>query len=346
MNNELNERGLRLIATLKALSDLTDSENGISAGKLRDAIADRVSEYVGRRVVRPDKRTTWRDVKTLKAAGYAIERGKGTRGRYSLDSNFEPWELRFLADATRTSRSLTDTQGKRIIEKLKTMTPVAGKEILDRRLQVQRSYLNDTFKQTAYALDQIELALSRGWKISYEQIELDGNGNQTIRKERGTGNKIRVVDPIEYVYSMDGYYYLITYDPTTDSHTKTPRIDRMDKVTALENQPAVQIPKKEKARILKMYKRSFGMFEAEYAVDVTLELPSKHAKSIEDRFGSKTEFHEIAPARCETTVTVNLSSVFYSWISQFNGDVAIKEPREAIDGMQKFLSKNLAAYSE
>lgn len=345
MSSATNERGLRLIATLKALSDLTDSENGISAGELRDAIADRVSEYVGHHVGRPDKRTTWRDVETLKAAGYAIERGGGTRGKYSLDSNFEPWELRFLVDATRTSRSLTNTQGDRIIEKLKTMAPIAGREKLSRRLQVQRLYLNDTFKQTAYALEQIELALSKGWKISYEQVELDANGDQTTRRDKHTGNKVRVVDPIEYVYSMDGYYYLIIYDPKTDSHTKTPRIDRMNHVTALGNQRAVRINRDEKSRILEMYKHSFGMFEAEHPVDVTLELPAKHAKSIKDRFGSKTGFRKIASGRCETTVTVNLSSVFYSWISQFDGDVLIKEPCEAIDGMRGFLNKNLGPYS-
>lgn len=222
MGNTISERGLRLIATLKALSDLTDSENGVSAGELRDAVAQKASEYAGHPIDRPDKRTTWRDVETLKIAGYAVERSPGTRGKYSLSSNFEPWELRFLADATRTSRSLTTNQGNRIIEKLKAMAPIAGRDKLSRRLQVQQLYLSDTFKQTAYALEQIELALSKGWKISYEQVELDANGRITIRRDKRKGDKVRIVDPIEYVYSIDGYYYLIIFDPTTKSHTKTP----------------------------------------------------------------------------------------------------------------------------
>ena len=346
MGNAVNERGLRLIATLKALSDLTDSENGVSAGDLRDAVAQKASEYAGHPVGRPDKRTMWRDVETLKNAGYAIERGPGTRGKYSLNSNFEPWELRFLVDATRTSKSLTANQMNRIIEKLKAMAPIAGRDKLSRRLQVQQLYLSDTFKQTAYALEQIELALSNGWKISYEQVELDANGRKTVRRDKRTGNKVRIVDPIEYVYSIDGYYYLIIYDPTTKSHTKTPRIDRMHNVTALEGRYAMRIPREEKSRILEMYRRSFGMFEAESPVDVELELPARHAKSVKDKFGSSTKFLQTAPGRCRTTVTANLSSVFYSWIAQFGGDVAIKGPQEAVDGMRKFLDKNLAAYRD
>lgn len=200
MGNAISERGLRLLATLKALSDLTDSENGVSAGELRDAVAQKASEYAGHPIDRPDKRTTWRDVETLKSAGYAVERGLGTRGKYSLSSNFEPWELRFLVDATRTSRSLTANQGNRIIEKLKAMAPIAGRDKLSRRLQVQQLYLSDTFKQTAYALEQIELALSKGWKISYEQVELDANGREAVRRDKRTGGKARIVDPIEYVY--------------------------------------------------------------------------------------------------------------------------------------------------
>ena len=346
MGNAISERGLRLLATLKALSDLTDSENGVSAGELRDAVAQKASEHAGHPIDRPDKRTTWRDVETLKSAGYAVERGPGTRGKYSLSSNFEPWELRFLADATRTSRSLTANQGNRIIEKLKAMAPIAGRDKLSRRLQVQQLYLSDTFKQTAYALEQIELALSKGWKISYEQVELDANGREAVRRDKRTGGKARIVDPIEYVYSIDGYYYLIVYDPTTKSQTKTPRIDRMRHVTALEGQHAARIPREEKSRILEMYRRSFGMFEAESPVDVELELPARHAKSLRDKFGSETKFLQTAPGRCRTTVTANLSSVFYSWIAQFGGDVAIKGPQEAVDGVREFLNKNLAAYQE
>ena len=195
-------------------------------------------------------------------------------------------------------------------------------------------------------MEQIELALSNGWKISYEQVELDANGRKTVRRDKRTGNKVRIVDPIEYVYSIDGYYYLIIYDPTTKSHTKTPRIDRMHNVTALEGRYAMRIPREEKSRILEMYRRSFGMFEAESPVDVELELPARHAKSVKDKFGSSTKFLQTAPGRCRTTVTANLSSVFYSWIAQFGGDVAIKGPQEAVDGMRKFLDKNLAAYRD
>lgn len=55
MGNAVNERGLRLIATLKALSDLTDSENGVSAGELRDAVAQKASEYAGTLSTGPTK---------------------------------------------------------------------------------------------------------------------------------------------------------------------------------------------------------------------------------------------------------------------------------------------------
>lgn len=88
MGNAVNERGLRLIATLKALSDLTDSENGVSAGELRDAVAQKASEYAGHPIDRPDKRTTWRDVETLKNAGLRRRARSGDQGEVFSELEF------------------------------------------------------------------------------------------------------------------------------------------------------------------------------------------------------------------------------------------------------------------
>lgn len=344
MAGTVNERGLRLLATAKALEELTDSENGISTGELRQAVKIESSQLLGYETAKPDKRTVYDDVETLKCAGYDIEKSDGTRGKYYLSSNFESWELRFLADAVRTSRSLTKQQGSKIVGKLKTLAPIRCRSILDRRLQVQQLYHSGSFKQTAYALDEIERAIDNGWKLSYVHVRRTADGSKTSERQKFNGSEVRIVDPIEYVYSAEGYYYLIILDRSTASGTKTPRIDRMADVKALPDTRAQQISQEEKAQILSMYRNSFGMFETVKPVDVTLSIQTKHVKSVADRFGDSTKFMRKSESKSQTTVKVNLSKIFYSWIAQFEGGIVIEGPEEARQGMAAFLKKNLTGY--
>ena len=117
-------------------------------------------------------------------------------------------------------------------------------------------------------------------------------------------------------------------------------------MTALEGQHAARIPREEKSRILEMYRRSFGMFEAESPVEVELELPARHAKEPQRQVRQRNEVPADRAGSMPDDGDRDLSSVFYSWIAQFGGDVAIKGPQEAVDGMREFLNKNLAAYRE
>ena len=343
MPSKVNERGLRLLATLEVLSSQTDSADGLPAGELRQLVAERMSGLVGHDVEPPNKRTLYDDIETLRIAGYDVERSAGTRGKYRLLTCFEQWELRLLADAARTSRSLTEEQGERIVWKLKGLASTGGKRMLDRRLEVQQLYHSGSFEQTAYALDEIERALDNGWKLSYVQEKRSADGSRTTRRQRGTGNETRVVDPIEYVYSAEGYYYLIVLDPTSESGVKTPRIDRMANVEALVGSRAEVVAPERKAAILEGFRHSFGMFESR-PVDVVLGTKAEHVKSVVDRFGAASSFEEVSPGRSRATVHVGLSDVFYSWISQFAGEVVIEAPLEATEGMRRFIERNLKAY--
>ena len=236
-----------------------------------------------------------------------------------------------------------EEQGGRIVGKLKGLASAEGRRMLDRRLEVQRLYHSGSFEQTAYALDSIERALDGGWKLSYVQERRAADGSRETRRQRGTGNEVRVVDPVEYVYSAEGYYYLIVLDPTSRSGTKTPRIDRMTDVEVLYGQKAAAVPASRKAEILEGFRLSFGMFESR-PVRVTLDMKAEHVKSVADRFGQSARFVGSSSGRGTAEVEVGLSDVFYGWVAQFAGEVAIASPAEAVEGMRAFLRRNLEAY--
>ena len=343
MTGKVNESGLRLMVTLDVLSDFSDMAEGASSGALRRAVSERMSRLLGRDFGEPDKRTFYGDVATLRRAGYEIERGRGTRGKYRLHPSFEQWELRFLADAARTSRSLTEEQGERIVGKLKGLAGTNGRRMLDRRLEVQQLYHSGSFEQTAYALDAIEQAIDGGWKLSYVQEGRTPDGRRSTRRQRGTGSEVRVVDPVEYVYSAEGYYYLIILDPMSKSGTKTPRIDRMTDVEVLRGQKAISVSPERKSEILEGFRLSFGMFESR-PVRVRLGVKAEHVKNVADRFGELASFKRVSSVYGTADVTVGLSDVFYSWVSQFSGEIVIKSPSEAVEGMKAFMRRNLEAY--
>ena len=343
MAGKVDDGRLRLLATLAVLAESADRPGGLSAGELREAVAEKASELAGHDVAVPDKRTLYADVEALGRAGHDVEFSGGTRGRYSLRPLFEQWELRFLADAARTSRSLTEGQGERIIGKLKGLASSDGRRMLDRRLEVQHLYHSGSFEQTAYALDEIERALDNGWKLSYVQERRAADGSRATRRQRATGNDVRVVDPVEYVYSAEGYYYLIILDQTSKSGVKTPRIDRMADVEALAGTTAEAVSPERKAAILDGFRQSFGMFESR-PVDVRLSVKEEHVKSVTDRFGSSARFEAVGLARSRATIRVGLSDVFYSWVSQFAGEVVVEAPDEAVAGMRGFIDRNREAY--
>ena len=51
-------------------------------------VAQKASEYAGHPIDRPDKRTTWRDVETLKSAGYAVETRPRDQGKVLFELEF------------------------------------------------------------------------------------------------------------------------------------------------------------------------------------------------------------------------------------------------------------------
>ena len=347
MSENANITGLRLLATYKVLAEEIDFANPLSSGKLREAVAQKTSEFAGRPVKPSDPRTFLRDVETLKRAGFPVEYEGTTRKNYRYEHDFEPWELRFLTDAARASHALTEEQGNKIVERLKGLASKRGRRSLEHRLVVQMACHNGGFKQTAYTLDAVEEAIRNNRKIRYKLYELDADGQPHVKPESDTGNEIRVSNPIEYVYSEDGKYYLIVGERQagmeTEPEIKTPRIDRMAEVEVLDEENNLDLTDDEFKEILQKCRNSFDMFNGPKSVKVQLGLDAKLAKHIRDRFDGVT-FEKESKTITRATVTIYLSHTFYSWLTKFKGKVVIEGPDEAVEGMKQFLEENSRAY--
>ena len=103
---------LKLFYILKILKEYTDEEHALSTGEL----IERLAQYD----IRAERKSIYSDIEALCSLGYDIISGrqKNLRGYYLASREFELAELKFLVDATQSSKFITKSKSHALIRKL------------------------------------------------------------------------------------------------------------------------------------------------------------------------------------------------------------------------------------
>ena len=102
---------LKLLYMLDILKEYTDEEHAISTSEL----ISKLEQYD----IKAERKTIYSDIETLNDFGYDIlsSRQKNLNGYYMASREFELAELKFLVDATQTSRFITKNKSNALIQK-------------------------------------------------------------------------------------------------------------------------------------------------------------------------------------------------------------------------------------
>lgn len=310
----------RLLMLIKLLQDHTDEDHPVST---RDIMA-----YYKENGMSSDRKTLDADIKLLQDQGFDLIKIKSSPNKYYIASReFELPELKLLIDAVQSSRFITEKKSRELSKKLAGLASAEQAKELDRHTGVN-GRAKSTNEQQLYTVDTITKAINEKKKIRYQYQEYDGKKRKILRND----GEVYVLSPYMLYWNED-FYYVVGYSDKRECITAF-RVDHIVNIEMLDEK-AVKRPKGFK---VSNYSDSiFGMYSGPEA-EVELECCNDLMKYIIDRFGEKIKVRPTENGTFLTTVTVELSPVFYGWVFQFGGGIRIINPTNAIKEFDAMLA--------
>ena len=311
----------RLLMLIKLLQDHTDEDHPVST---RDIMA-----YYKENGMSSDRKTLDADIKLLQEQGFDLIKIKSSPNKYYIASReFELPELKLLIDAVQSSRFITEKKSRELSKKLANLASAEQAKELDRHTGVN-GRAKSTNEQQLYTVDTITKAINEKKKIRYQYQEYDGRKRKVLRNN----GEEYVLSPYMLYWNED-FYYVVGYSDKRETITAF----RVDRIINIEITDAKAVKRPKGFKVSNYSDSIFGMYSGPES-EVELECRNNLMKYIIDRFGEKIKVHPTENGTFLTTVTVQLSPVFYGWVFQFGGGIKITNPKFVKMNYEELLNK-------
>ena len=311
----------RLLMLIKLLQDHTDEDHPVST---RDIMA-----YYKENGMSSDRKTLDADIKLLQEQGFDLIKIKSSPNKYYIASReFELPELKLLIDAVQSSRFITEKKSRELSKKLAGLASAEQAKELDRHTGVN-GRAKSTNEQQLYTVDTITKAINEKKKIRYQYQEYDGRKRKVLRNN----GEEYVLSPYMLYWNED-FYYVVGYSDKRETITAF----RVDRIINIEITDAKAVKRPKGFKVSNYSDSIFGMYSGPES-EVELECRNNLMKYIIDRFGEKIKVHPTENGTFLTTVTVQLSPVFYGWVFQFGGGIKITNPKFVKMNYEELLNK-------
>ena len=300
---------LKLLMLAQILLERTDEEHPLTLSEIIRAL-----EAAG---IPAERKSLYSDLEELQTFGLDIIRVKGKNtGYYIGERDFQLPELRLLVDAVQSSRFLTKSKSEELIGKLQRLTSTHQAKTLSRQVSVAGRI--KTMNESIYInVDALSGAMEADRMVSFRYFERNSAGEKLLRRAGGRYE----VSP--YLLHWDSENYYLVAVEKDSGQIRHFRVDKMLEITREE------APRQGRDRVQELdpaayEKKLFGMFGGREE-SVTLRCAEELAGVFFDRFGSDLVTRRY-PGYFETTLHVQISPVFLSWLMTFGGQVRILEP--------------------
>ena len=322
---------LKPIYLIKILNEKTDENHCLSAQEL----ITELSAYG----ISAERKSIYDDIECLTQLGFDIVNNKSrTNGGYYLASrDFELPELKLLVDAVQSSRFITQKKSRELISKIEKLAgPYDGKQ-LQRQVFVAGRVKTEN-ESIYYNVDRIHHAIQENAPITFTYLEWNLKKELHLRRD----GKAYRVSPWALTW-QDENYYLIAYDDEEEK-IKHFRVDKMNRITELENLQRKGIEAFREFDIAEYTNRTFGMFGGEPET-VTLKLPATMVGIILDRFGRETDIRTLDDEFISVRVKAAVSGQFFGWVTGLGERVSILAPEHVKEDYLKFMNHIIQNYS-
>ncbi len=286
-----------------------------------------------------DRRVLSKDIAVLNSVGVEVlwkTVGK-SKAYYIEDRAFSLPELQILIDAVLAASFITERKTDNLIDKIANLGGTHRGELLKGALIHYNTHKHSNEK-IYYSIDAILHALLNNRKITFQYFDLGVNKEVIYRRY---GEKYEV-DPICLVFNRDNYY-LVTCSPRYAGVVNY-RVDRMHHVEVLYDNISDQALSLRDS--MGTYtEQAFKMFSGPVET-VTLEFDRALINSVLDHFGDTITMEPVGATRARTTVEVQISPTFFSWVFQFAERMDILGPDNVVERYEQHLRTVLERISQ
>lgn len=263
-----------------------------------------------------------------------IEETKSTQNRYNyFGRRFDVPELKLLIDAVESSKFITSTKSKELVDKISSLTSNHIAASLKRNVSCE-GRIKQGNERIYLIVDAINEAINTNKKISFQYFKYN------IRKEKKIkrNGEPYIITPLHLVWNGDCYYMIGVYD--YKQKLGSFRVDRIAKCPNILNEEGTPAP--EGFDIDSYINTTFHMFDSQRE-EVELVCDNSVMDAVIDRFGEEVTTYANDMTSFRAIVDVAVSHVFYSWVFGFGGKVKIKSPHSVKEKYSAMLSKAIEA---
>ena len=311
MKNDDKDLKPRILCLLKLMERYTDEEHQLTTSELSELLEKEYGIAVHRITFK-------RDIESLQAMGYDIVETRSSQNKYFLGSrDFELPELKLLIDAVESSKFITASKSKTLIDKINNLTSVYQKDKLKRNNYVVKN-VKPNNEQIYYIVDAINDAINQRKQISFQYYEYTGLKKKVLKNK----GEIYKLSPYHLVWNGD-YYYVLGYSEKREKVISF-RVDR------IANTPEIldkECHLKPKDFDLTEYTKSVFFMLGCKKTRVELRCDNSLMKTIIDRFGEDVTTLAYDMESFKVIVDVEVSPTFYGWLFGFDGKVEILNPK-------------------
>ena len=311
-----NCQKIKLLKLMELLRQETDENHPITTSE--------ICRRLGKMGISCERRTVGKDMKVLRSQGFEImSELKGHENSYWVsDRSFELPELKILMDAVQAALFIPEDKTEELITKIAALGGSHQAELLRGNL-VRFNTRKHSNRAVFYSVQAIENAIQEKKKLSFRYYDLNENLEKVYRMEGGR----YLTEPLALIYD-DNNYFMISYSAKYE-HMLTYRVDRMDQVKT-EDEPLSESARRQTEKSLELVEQAFRMFQGEQR-EVTLRFRDRIIGLLYDKFGESLQITRISSDLCETTVTVQISPPFWSWLFMLSGDLRLTGPDDLVE---------------
>ena len=321
-----NCQKIKLLKLIELLRQETDEMHPMPTNE--------ICRRLGEMGISCERRTLAKDIALLNDQGFEVMWawvGK-EKGYYIEDRSFSIPEIKILMDAVQAAGFITEKKTEDLIGKIADLAGSHRAEVLKSNLVCfnTRKHSNEAIY---YNVGFLEVAIQQNKKVIFYYYDLDENGEKIYRREKHH----YVVEPVALVFNEDNYY-LISYSSRHDG-TANYRVDRMEAVEVIEEdicEKAISL----RDSVSGYTEQVFKMYGGD-TVEVVLSFDDTLISVIYDKFGEEVKITRNAEGKCTAAVKVQVSPVFWGWISQFAGQMKVISPSQIVIMYHEHIEKLL-----
>lgn len=318
----------KLIYLMRIMLEKTDDEHALTMPEIMkelekyDVTAERKSIYAD-----------FEDMRN-KFGIEILKEQRGAKTYYHVGSReFELAEVKLLVDAIQSSKFITRTKSKELIEKVKRFVSEYQGKTLQRQV-----FMDDRVKamneSVFYNVDEVYTAINANRKIRFKYYKWDINKKLVARNH----DKWFVVSPWALTW-VDENYYMIAYDDWAQM-VKTYRVDKMMRISITEDERSGQKEFKE-YDMANVSKTTFAMYGGNRR-NVRIRFENTLCGVFLDRFGKDITFYPVDENHSEFNVDVTVSQHFFGWLFGLGPRVQLVGPDDVVEELREYV----AAYME